>query len=79
MWLLLFKMRPKTNKLLNVAPTYAQGAAQTTAAIVGTNMAVVVADIAAATVAAAPATAVVADLAAVVTDTDSVTAAAPTD
>ena len=72
-------MRPKTNRLLNVAPTYAQGAAQTATAIVGTNMAVVVADVAAATVAAAPATAVLTDLAAIFTEADFVTAAAPTD
>ena len=79
MWSLMFQMKPKTNKLKNTAPIYAQEASRTTEAIIGTNMAVVVADVAATTVAKSPATAVIADLAAVVTDADSVPAAAQTD
>ena len=78
MWLLLFKMGPKTTRPSNTDPTSIQGVAQTATAFVGTNLATVIADVAAATVAAAPATAIVADLVAVVTDTGSVTAAVPT-
>ena len=72
-------MKPKTNKLRNTAPIYAQEASRTTEEIVGTNMAAVVADVAATIVVKSPEAAVIADLAAVVTDADSVTAAPQTD